>query len=227
MKTTDFAVIFDMDGVIFDSERAYIDSFRVICEEEGIPFIEQACIDCIGANWNRSKVIFEEAYGEDFDFPHYYDLVRKRLGTLKFDLKPGVHEIFEFLEERDIPIALASSTSKNSVMRMLSEEGMLTTFDVIVCGDMVTHSKPHPEIFLTAAEKLGVAPENCYVIEDSFNGIRCAHNAGMHPVMVPDILQPDDEIRGLAQVVLPSLNEAIEFLGNCYEASNESTPTTF
>lgn len=212
MERSDFAVIFDMDGVIFDSERAYIESFRVICEDEGIPFIEQACIDCIGANWNRSKVIFEEAYGEDFDFPHYYDLVRRRLGTLRFDLKPGVQEIFAYLKERNIPTALASSTSEKSVKRMLSEESMLDRFDEIICGDMVSHSKPHPEIFLTAADKLHADPEDCYVIEDSFNGIRCAHNAGMHPIMVPDILQPDDEIRRMAEVVLPTLNDVIAYL---------------
>lgn len=206
------AVIFDMDGVIFDSEQAYIDSFRAICKDEGIPFIEQACIDCIGANWNRSKLIFEQAYGEDFDFPHYYDLVRKRLGTLRFDLKPGVHEIFAFLKARGIPTALASSTSKKSVMRMLSEERMLTTFDAVICGDMVSHSKPHPEIFLTAAEALNVPPENCFVIEDSFNGIRCARNADMRPIMVPDILQPDEEIRSIAEVVLPRLNDVIDYL---------------
>lgn len=211
MKQQDFAVIFDMDGVIFDSERAYIESFRVICEDEGIPFIEQACIDCIGANWNRSKAIFEEAYGDDFDFPHYYDLVRTRLGTLRFDLKPGVQEIFAYLKQQKIPTALASSTSERSVKRMLSEESMLDNFSAIICGDMVSHSKPHPEIFLTAAEKLDAQPERCFVIEDSFNGIRCAHNAGMRPIMVPDILQPDDEIRSLAEVVLPTLHDVIAY----------------
>ena len=211
MKASDAAVIFDMDGVIFDSERAFINSFKEICDDAQIEFKEQACLDCIGVNWNSSKAIFEAAYGEDFDFPYYYDLVRKRMRTLRFALKPGVHEIFGYLKERRIPTALASSTREVSVRRMLGDEGMLDCFDAIVCGDMVSHSKPHPEIFLTAADKLGFSPEKCYVIEDSFNGIRCAHNAGMHPIMVPDILQPDEEIKGMAEIILPSLHEVIGY----------------
>ena len=205
------AVIFDMDGVIFDSEQAFINSFKEICFAEKMEFKEQACLDCIGVNWNSSKAIFEAAYGADFDFPHYYDLVRKRMGTLRFDLKPGVHEIFAYLKERHIPTALASSTREVSVRRMLNDDDLMEYFDAIICGDMVSHSKPHPEIFLTAADKLGVDPTNCIVIEDSFNGIRCAHNAGMRPIMVPDILQPDEEIRAMAEIVLPTLNDVIAY----------------
>lgn len=212
MIKTSPAVIFDMDGVIFDSERAFIESFRRICEDENMEFKEDACIDCIGVNWNSSKRIFENAYGADFDFPHYYDLVRKRMGTLRFPLKPYVREILGYLSENKIPLALASSTREVSVRRMLGEANLLDYFDAVICGDMVSHSKPHPEIFLTAAGKLGAAPVDCFVIEDSFNGIRCAHNAGMHPIMVPDILQPDEEIGGLAEVVLPDLNEVISYL---------------
>ncbi len=211
MKKHQAAVIFDMDGVIFDSERAFIDSFKEICKDEQLEFKEQACLDCIGANWNSSKAIFERAYGTDFDFPHYYDLVRLRLGAMRFPLKPYVHEIFAYLSSREIPIALASSTRKASVTRMLGDAQLTQWFDAIVCGDMVTHSKPHPEIFLTAAVRLGFPPGDCYVIEDSYNGIRCAHNAGMHPIMVPDILQPDEEISGLAEKVFPSLNDVIDY----------------
>ena len=97
-------------------------------------------------------------------------------------------------------------------MRMLSEANLTGYFHAIICGDMVSHSKPHPEIFLTAAERLDADPENCFVIEDSFNGIRCAHNAGMRPIMVPDILQPDDEIKGMAEIVLPDLHEVVLYL---------------
>ena len=211
-KGKTIAIIFDMDGVIFDSEQAYIDSFREICEAEHIPFIEQACIDCIGANWNKSKEIFENAYGADFDFPYYYDKVRERLGQFRFPLKPYVNEILEYLKEIEIPIALASSTRERTVRRMLGEADLTRYFDIIICGDMVSHSKPHPEIFLTAADRSNALPQDCYVIEDSYNGIRCAHNAGMHPIMVPDILQPDEEIRGLAEIVLPSLKETAYYL---------------
>ena len=212
MKLSDIAVIFDMDGVIFDSERACYNSFKEVCEDEGYPFIEQVYLDCIGVNLKRCQEIFEEAYGAEFDFAQYYALVRRKMRELRFDIKLGVHEIFAYIKEKQIPTALASSTREESVRRMLNDAGLLAYFDAIVCGDMVSHSKPHPEIFLTAAEKLGFPAEKCYVIEDSFNGIRCAHNAGMHPIMVPDILQPDEEIKGLAEVVLPSLTEVIDYI---------------
>lgn len=212
MKAHDIAVIFDMDGVIFDSEQAYIDIYRELLTRDGITFIEQACIDAIGANWLRTREIWREYYGDAFDFEPYHTEARAILTKKRFPLKPYVHEIFDDLTGRKVPIALASSTREESVMRMLSEADLVKYFDAIICGDMVSHSKPHPEIFLTAAQRLGVQPENCYVIEDSYNGIRCAHNAGMHPIMVPDILQPDDEIRGLAEVVLPNLREAIPYL---------------
>ena len=212
MNNNLIAVIFDMDGVIFDSEQAYIDIYRELLERDGITFIEQACIDAIGANWLRTREIWREYYGDAFDFEPYHTRAREILRSKSFPIKPGVYEIFAYIKEKQIPTALASSTREESVRRMLSEAGLLANFEAVICGDMVSHSKPHPEIFLTAAEKLGFPPEKCYVIEDSFNGIRCAHNAGMHPIMVPDILQPDEEIKGLAEVVLPSLTEVINYI---------------
>ena len=213
------AVIFDMDGVIFDSEQAYIDIYREILTRDGITFIEQACIDAIGANWQRTREIWREYYGGDMDFEPYHQEARSILRNKSFPLKPYVHEIFAYLKEQEIPMALASSTREESVMRMLGDAGLTENFDAIICGDMVSHSKPHPEIFLTAAARLVIPPENCYVIEDSYNGIRCAHNAGMHPIMVPDILQPDDEIKALAEVVLPDLNAVIGYLRELNERS--------
>lgn len=205
-------VIFDMDGVIFDSERAYIREFRAICEEEGMPFIEEVCIESIGSNWDRTKKIYEKWYGTDWDFAYYYNLVRERMGKLRFEVKPYAHELFDYLSSVGIPCALASSTKTEIVKHLLDEAELIRYFEAIIGGDMVSHSKPHPEIFLTAAGRLGIPPEDCYVIEDSYNGIRAAHNAGMHPVMVPDILQPDDEIRALAQVVLPDLGAVMDYL---------------
>ncbi len=191
MKKHQTAVIFDMDGVIFDSEQAYIDIYRELLERDGITFIEQACIDAIGANWLRTREIWREYYGDAFDFEPYHTEAREILRSKSFPIKPYVHEIFAYLKEKKIPIALASSTRKESVMRMLSEANLTGYFHAIICGDMVSHSKPHPEIFLTAAE---------------------AHNAGMRPIMVPDILQPDDEIKGMTEIVVPDLHEVVLYL---------------
>ena len=208
-------VIFDMDGVIFDSERAYIALYKKLAPKYGLTdeaAVHRACMDSIGVTRAKTREIFIEAVGHDFDYYRYREDVQEELNKQDFDLKPGVFELFDRLKERKIPIALASSTRQASVMRMLEHAGLTAYFDAIVCGDMVSRSKPDPEIFLTAAERLGAEPSDCYVIEDSYNGVRAAHAAGMYPVMVPDILQPDEEIRGLAEVVLPTLIDVREYL---------------
>ena len=208
-------VIFDMDGVIFDSERAYIAAYKKLAPKYGLndfEVIHRACMDSIGANRQKTKEIFFAYVGHEFDYLAYREDVQVELNKNDYVIKPGVYEIFDWLREIGAKIALASSTREVSVRKSLGKADLVKYFDQIVCGDMVSHSKPHPEIFLKAAEKLQVAPETCYVIEDSFNGIRAAHAAGMHPIMVPDILQPDEEIREKAEVVLPSLFEVKEYL---------------
>lgn len=205
-------VIFDMDGVIFDSERAYVDAYKKLAEKYGLGNVEQACIDSIGVTRELTKKIFFEHVGYEFDYDKYREEVQQELNRTSFALKPGVYEIFGWLSEIGARVALASSTRREHVYPMLDGADLTKYFQAIVCGDMVGHSKPNPEIFLTAADKLGAKPEDCYIIEDSYNGIRAAHAAAAHPIMVPDIVQPDDEINGLAEIVLPSLLDVKEYL---------------
>ncbi|MBR1534243.1 MAG: HAD family hydrolase [Ruminococcus sp.] len=126
--------------------------------------------------------------------------------------------MFSWLEEQGANIALASSTRREHVYPMLDGADLTKYFKAIVCGDMVGHSKPDPEIFLAAAAKLGADPADCYIIEDSYNGIRAAHAAGAHPIMVPDIVRPDDEIKGLTEAVLPTLLNVRDYLEEHCEA---------
>ena len=210
MKNDRFAVIFDMDGVLFDSESVYIDGYVRYASQ--YPDIRETSLSCIGANGKKTREVFLNKYGEDFPFDAYYQKVKAYVASHPIPLKPYVHEILGWCREQALPTALASSTREESVRRMLGEAGLTDCFDAIICGDMVSHSKPHPEIFLFAARQLGAEPKDCYVIEDSFNGVRCAHNAGMHPIMVPDILQPDGEIKAIAEAVLPDLNAAQDYL---------------
>ena len=208
-------VIFDMDGVIFDSERAYIGLYKELAPRYGLTdfdAVHRACMDSIGVTRAKTKEIFFSYVGFEFDYDAYREEVQVELNKREFELKPGVYELFDRLKDIDARVALASSTRWVNVSKMLDTAGLTKYFDAIVCGDMVSHSKPHPEIFLTAAERLCADPAECYVIEDSYNGIRAAHAAGTHPIMVPDILQPDEEIRGLAEAVLPSLFDVKEYL---------------
>lgn len=210
------AVIFDMDGVIFDSERLVIECWQVIADKYEIPDIVEICMRVQGNNRVETAKRFREKYGNDFPYEIYKNkvtaLFRERYGNGKLPLKPGVLEVLTELKRKRVPLALASSTRMDIVKLELEEAHLLPYFDAVLGGDMAPRSKPEPDIFLAAAAALGVVPENCYVLEDSYNGIRAAHRAGMHPVMIPDMQQPTEEIRGLAEVILDNLMEALEYL---------------
>ena len=210
-----YVVIFDMDGVIFDSERLIADLWREVAEEKKMPDIDIAIQRSIGITNDATTQVFKELYGEDFPYEEYKKIVSTRFHA-KYDngnlpTKPGIKELLVFLKENKIPTAVASSTRTAVVVTEIRVAGLLPYFDRIIGGDQVTHSKPDPEIFLKAAEALNAKPEECYIIEDSFNGIRAAHAAGMHPVMVPDLLEPDDEIKALYEEIFPSLVEVRKY----------------
>ena len=161
------------------------------------------------------KEVFLSHYGEDFPFDTYMDemfvLFRKEAeGGLP--LKKGAREILAYLKENNIKVALATSTIREKALPEIRNAGLESFFDQFICGDMIENGKPEPDIYLKACEALHVNPANACAVEDSFNGIRSASRAGMHPVMVPDLLQPDDEIRELAECVLPSLLDVIMYI---------------
>jgi HAD superfamily hydrolase (TIGR01509 family) len=128
-------------------------------------------------------------------------------------MKPGVKEILTFLKDNGKKIALASSTRRQTVVNQLRDAGILDYFDEIVTGDMVSRSKPEPDIFLLACEKIGVEPERAYAIEDSYNGIRAASAGKLRPIMVPDLLPSNEEMEGLAETVLSNLIDVTGYLG--------------
>ena len=210
------AVIFDMDGVIFDSERLVIECWEVIAAKHNIPGIVEICMRVQGNNREETGKRFREKYGSDFPYEAYKkevtDLFRERYGGGRLPLKPGVAEILKELKRNNIPLALASSTRSDIVKLEMAEANLLPYFDAVLGGDMVPHSKPEPDIFLAAAAALQVEPKCCYVLEDSHNGIRAAYRAGMHPIMVPDMQKPTEEIRGIAEAVAENLPAALEYL---------------
>ncbi len=204
------AGIVDIDGVIFDSERATFDEWAALAERCGLPDIWTPYRQCIGVNAARSREIFLEFYGPDFPYDDYAREVsvsyHGRYDGGRLPMKPGVRELLGALRERGRFIALASSTRTEVVRSQLRDAGLLDFFDRVVGGDMIARSKPAPDIFLAAVEGTAYRPEACAVIEDSFNGIRAAHAAGMAPIMVPDLLEADAEMRELAETVLPDLD---------------------
>ena len=210
------AVVFDMDGVIFDTERLVIEFWKEVAKKHNLPNVEHTCIQCLGTNRVRTREIFLENYGADFPFDPYRAEVTELFNThykgVPLPTKPGVRELLSYLQEQDIKVGLASSTAQHLVRDEIGTAGLLPYFQTLVCGDMVEHSKPAPDIFLKACEILNADPTKSIAIEDSFNGIRSAHCAGMTPIMVPDQVQPTDEIRALAFHVMPSLLDVLNWL---------------
>lgn len=210
------AVVFDMDGVIFDSEVLVIETWEEIARLHGISNVEKVCRQCLGTNAQATKQIFLNNYGPDFPYDEYKKemsaLFHDRAAGGKLKQKPGIKEILSFLKEHRIKTAVASSTREEVVRKELEEGGLLPWFDKIVCGDMVSRSKPAPDIFLKACEVLDVSPSEAFAIEDSYNGIRAANGAGMRPIMVPDLAVPTEEMETLAECILPSLLEVKDYI---------------
>lgn len=215
MKDFD-AVVFDMDGLIFDSERAGFECWSEVAKTYGYHDITALYRECIGCSRMRVEKLVKGAFGEDFPFDRFrekvFTLYTGRYGGGKMPVKPGAREILAYLKEKGKKTALASSSDREMVLRLLDGAGLTEYFDGIVAGDMVKKSKPEPDIFLAACRLLGTAPERTLAVEDSFNGIRAAHAGGLRPVMVPDMLPADEEMRSLAETVEDSLLDVIRRL---------------
>lgn len=208
--------MFDMDGVLFDTERLCMESWIAVAKQWNIHDMEEVFPRCIGLNANDTKELVVKHYGQDFAYDDYrkeasdwfWQDVEKN-GLL---IKTGVRELLAFLKEEKYQIGLASSTKYESVIHHLESAGIREYFSVIVTGNMVEHSKPQPDIYLLACEKLGVEPQEAYAIEDSPNGIRAAHGAGMKPIMVPDMIAPDEEMKELSFQIFEDLIKVRDYL---------------
>ena len=204
-------IVFDMDGVIFDSERLVLEGWQEIAAKYGIKGIEEVLPRCLGVNAQTTREIFREYYGQDFPYDEYKKeasaLFHSRYGNGKLPLKPGVKELLSYLKENGYLVGLASSTRQAIVEQEIRDAGLMPYFDNLVCGDMLKRSKPEPDIYLKACENLDVEPRMAVAVEDSYNGIRSAKRAGMVPVMVPDMVQPDEEMRSLAHKICKGLFE--------------------
>ena len=208
------AAVFDMDGLILDSERTVLNCWEKIGEKYGFEDIVTYGISVIGKNKQATVDEFKRVYGEPGE-PYEREL-RQIYNVLaekgEVPLKPHTIELLSAMKNAGMKIAIASSSTREEVTTQMEMLGALPYFDTCVCGDQVTRSKPDPEIFLLACDALGVKPEDAVGLEDSFNGVRACKASGLYTVMVPDIIQPDDEMKGLADVILPSLEAVQDFL---------------
>lgn len=210
-----YGAIFDMDGLLFDSEAVYQRKWREAASELGISLPEAFTMEISGTSGQRTLDVIGKFFGDAEDPQKIRLEVRRRVTEelmVHVPEKKGLHEILDFFRERKIPMAVASSSSMESIKHHLHVTGIREYFSQIACGQEVEHGKPAPDIFLLAAKKLGVPAGKCLVFEDAVNGIRAADAAGAIPVMIPDLVQPTDEIRTLCLGVYDDLIAARDAL---------------
>ena len=218
-------VIFDMDGVIFDTERLYLECSRTAAEKVGFASVEEVALECVGLTDVETHKKLREFFGDDdileaFNQEIYRTFI-DHYEKYGLTVKEGVFELLNDLRERGARIAIGSSTETDIVKTELRDAGLIDYFDVIVGGDLAKASKPAPDVFLLAAEKLQADIRDCIVIEDSFNGVRAARAAGATVFMVPDLLEPTEEIRALTDRVFDSLLDVKDWLASNAKTSVE------
>jgi HAD superfamily hydrolase (TIGR01509 family) len=203
------AVIFDMDGLLVDTEAPVRDALMSAAARVGRDLPMAVFMSMVGTTSAHSDQVPVEHFGADFDLEAYLAEVR-RLLELAFDigvpLKPGAAELLVLLDEVGLPKALVTSSSRGAVDRHLPAQ-VVARFSILITSESVERGKPHPEPYLKAAAALGIPPEDCLALEDSHNGIRSAHAAGMMAVMVPDLLEATDEMREKTVAIADSLHE--------------------
>lgn len=209
-------VIFDMDGLLLDSESLAMDSLVSAAKELGYDMPLSFCRRMIGVPADICRELVLTTYGKDFPLKAFFDLhevhLRQLVDSGKLQLKTGVLELLDYLDAKQIPYAIATSSSRIRTDHHLALVGIFSRFKYIVTRDDVKQGKPHPEPYLTAAAKLGIAPEDALALEDSHNGVRAAHAAGIRVIMVPDLLGPDDEMHGKVQQVANDLHQVLDYL---------------
>lgn len=203
--------IFDMDGLLFDTEKVYQETWKELAEEYDVILTDTFAREISGTSGVLTRRILEKHY----QVPDGSVLVNECIKRVRQKLevyvpkKTGVDEILQYFHENDFKIAVASSSDKVQIESNLYNAGIRKWFDVVVSGTEVEHGKPAPDIFLLAAEKIGCNPEECYVFEDSENGVRAGYAAGCKTVMVPDLFKPSEEMHQISTMILGSLLEMI------------------
>ena len=204
------AIVFDMDGLLFDTETLYQEAALAAAAEGGHDATSGIFSRTIGLPWPQSRSLLLGHFGDAFPadefvaaWVRHFDLI----ASTRLSLKPGAIELLDTLDNLRLPRAIATSSALHTVYHHLTAHNLVGRFHEIVGHGDYTAGKPAPDPFLKAAERLGVEPRLCLALEDSHNGVRSASSAGMMTIMVPDLLEPTDEIRGLCTFVARDLHE--------------------
>ena len=209
------AAIFDMDGLLIDTEAVYIEAYHAAAKAIGTTMSVELCHAMIGVPTRECEAMIQDHFGPDFSveqFQTHFSEQAKMMLDAHVPVKPGAAEMLEYLAGRGLPLAIATSSRPTTVQRHLGSAGLLGHFKAIATRYDVERGKPHPDVYLEAARRLGVAPERCIAFEDSNVGLTAAHAAGTMAIMVPDIVPPSPEVRAKCLTVVPDLHAALTLL---------------
>ena len=204
------AVVFDMDGLLFDTEALYLDAFLAASAEGGHGLTEAVFHRTVGGTWPTNRAVLLEHAGANFPLDAFRAAWHRhfeRVAAAGVPLKPGVLPLLDTLDALGLPRAIATSSRHENVRDHLSAHGLTERFHAVVAQGDYAASKPAPDPYLRAAERLGVPAAHCLALEDSHNGVRSASSAGMMTVMVPDLLPATEEIRALCAFVADDLHQ--------------------
>jgi len=206
------AIVFDLDGTLIDSEALVKEAHFAACAGMGVTMSEAQFLSLVGMHREANDAQLKLYYGNDFPLEDFIAATRAHVGERVAPLKPGALELMDALDELALPYGLATSSRRPWVERHFAAHGLTDRFRAVVTRQDCVDGKPHPEPYMNASSLLGVAPVNVLALEDSHAGVRSAHAAGCMTVMIPDLLQPDAEMRVKARVV-GSLHDVVRLLG--------------
>jgi HAD superfamily hydrolase (TIGR01509 family) len=206
--------IFDQDGLMFDTETIWQDSWHTMAENLGVP-VPEGFTRAVSGSSGELMVEIVSRFFPSLDAREYINLVRERTHQKQKEMlqaKPGLYELLDYFQSQGVKMIVASSSTRDSIRWNLKKAGIEEYFLDVISGEDVTEGKPAPDIFLKAAHRLGLAPDDCYVLEDSYNGVRAGHRAGCYTIMVPDQIEPDEEISQVYDACVSSLLEVRDCL---------------
>lgn len=209
-------VLFDMDGLLLDSETLSLDAFTMAAHDLGYDMDLSFARQMIGLPGDACAELVTATYGGHIELDHLFYRQTERLRELvqagRLALKKGVLSLVDFLDERKLPRAIATSSGRERTEEHLRHVEFYDRFDAIITRDDVTRGKPDPEPYLKAAEAIGVPPAECLALEDSHNGARAAHAAGIRVIVVPDLMVPNEEITAKAHAIMEDLHQVRDFI---------------
>lgn len=209
------AIIFDMDGLLLDTERIAYDKFQQTCELFGLGDLASVFFACVGKNEQDGLKVLQAGLHDSvghLEFNRQWnDLYREATKERQIPLKAGVLQLLDAIQALKIPAVVATSTKYETAISKLEYSGIEKYFDNVIGGDQVAFGKPSPDSYLAAAASVSANPKNCLGLEDSENGVKAAVAAGLTVVQIPDLLEPSDELRAMGHIILPSLLDVLSY----------------